>query len=83
VQAEAIVRDLLPLEALEKTRLRSVSDKGPPAGGPAELDRQAALEIFAALWRHAREVDPEFPGDWRTDIEADIRLTRVLNGPTP
>jgi hypothetical protein len=49
----------------------------------SELSYEAALEIFAALWRHAREVDPEFPGDWRTDIEADIRLARVLNGLTP
>jgi hypothetical protein len=45
----------------------------------APLSYEEALEIFAALWRHAREVNPDFPGDWRSDIEADIRLARALN----
>lgn len=39
-----------------------------------------ALAIFAALWRHARLVNPELPTDWREDVEPDITLARVLNG---
>jgi hypothetical protein len=39
-----------------------------------------ALAIYEALWRHARQLRPDWPSDWRTDIEADIELARVLNG---
>jgi hypothetical protein len=39
-----------------------------------------ALAVFAGLWRHARLLNPDFPGDWEADIEADIELARVLNG---
>lgn len=39
-----------------------------------------ALRVFAALWRHARRLNPEFPGNWEEDVKADIELARVLNG---
>jgi len=39
-----------------------------------------SLAIFTALWRHARQLSPGFPSDWREDVEADVELARVLNG---
>jgi len=39
-----------------------------------------ALDIFAALWRYARQMNPAFPGGWEQDVEPDIELARVLNG---
>ncbi len=39
-----------------------------------------ALAVFAAMWDHARQMRPDFPTDWREDIQADIELARVLNG---
>lgn len=42
-----------------------------------------ALVVFTALWQHARQVSPEFPTDWREDVQADIELARVLNGVVP
>ncbi len=41
---------------------------------------EEALAVFTALWRHARRIQPEFPGDWREDVQADIEMARVLNG---
>jgi hypothetical protein len=38
------------------------------------------LAIYAALWRHARALNPDFPTDWHEDIKADLELARVLNG---
>jgi hypothetical protein len=43
------------------------------------LTYEDALAIFVGLWRHARLLNPDFPGNWREDIEADIELARVLN----
>lgn len=39
-----------------------------------------ALAIYTALWMHARQLNPDFPSDWETDIAVDIELARVLNG---
>ncbi len=39
-----------------------------------------ALAVFEALWRQARLLNPEFPGDWREDIASDLVLARVLHG---
>ena len=39
-----------------------------------------ALAIFAALWRHARRLNPDFPSHWQEDVKADVELARVLNG---
>lgn len=44
-----------------------------------KLTYEDALEIFAALWQHARAVNPDFPGDWREDVQVDIEVARVLN----
>ncbi len=44
------------------------------------LTYEQALAIFAALWDHARRVNPNVGGDWERDIAADIILARVLNG---
>ena len=41
---------------------------------------EQALDIFTALWRHAQQLNPDFPTDWREDVKADIELARVLNG---
>jgi hypothetical protein len=46
----------------------------------ANMTYAEALQIFAALWQHARALNPGFPDNWREDVEADIELARVLNG---
>ena len=44
------------------------------------LTYEQALAIFAALWDHARLVNPQVGRDWESDLAADIALARVLNG---
>ena len=39
-----------------------------------------ALAMFRALWSEAAALNPDFPSDWRKDVEADVELARVLNG---
>jgi hypothetical protein len=46
----------------------------------AQRSYQEALAVYAALWKHARALNPDFPSDWERDVEADIELARVLNG---
>lgn len=42
-----------------------------------------ALEVFAALWREALDLHPEFPGDWRDDLSPDLAIARAVNGLPP
>jgi hypothetical protein len=42
-----------------------------------------ALGIFTALWREACSLNPDFPGDWQSDIVADVTMARCLNGLPP
>jgi len=43
-----------------------------------------ALEVFAALWREALAVRPDFPGDdWRDDLAPDLAIARAVNGLPP
>ena len=42
-----------------------------------------ALDLFAALWAEARVLNPDFPGNWRTDVEPDLAIARALNGLPP
>ena len=44
---------------------------------------QEALAIFTAMWVEARALNPDFPHDWRADVEPDIALARALNGLPP
>ena len=44
------------------------------------LSYRQALDRFTALWQHARLLNPDFPGDWKQDVAADLELARVLNG---
>lgn len=39
-----------------------------------------ALAVFEALWRQARLLNPDFPGDWREDVASDLHVARALNG---
>jgi hypothetical protein len=59
------------IEALERRYLHGVT------GAMSHLE---AIALFAALWAHARTLNPHFPGPWQDDIGADIELARVLNG---
>lgn len=41
------------------------------------------LRIYAALWREAQALDPDFPDrDWRSDLGPDLAVARALNGLT-
>lgn len=42
-----------------------------------------ALEVFAALWREAVALRPDFPGDWRDDLAPDLAIARAVNGLPP
>lgn len=42
-----------------------------------------ALEVFAALWREALAIRPDFPGDWRSDLAPDLAIARAVNGLPP
>lgn len=45
----------------------------------------AALRRFAALWAHARLLNPELGGgaDWEADLVADCAIARAVNGLPP
>jgi hypothetical protein len=47
------------------------------------MSYQEALAIFAALWAEARALNPDFPGDWRSDIGPDLAVARAVNGLSP
>ncbi len=49
----------------------------------AQLTYADALAIFQALWVEASELNPDFPGDWRSDIGPDLAIARALNGLPP
>lgn len=49
----------------------------------ARLSYHEALDIFAAMWREASSLNPDFPADWQEDIAPDLELARVLNGLPP
>ena len=42
-----------------------------------------ALEVFRALWAAAAALNPDFPGDWRSDLVPDLAVARALNGLPP
>ena len=63
----------------ESQRLRAL-ERQYTANVLAARSYEEALAVFAALWRHARRIRPDFPGDWREDVQADIEMARVLNG---
>ena len=47
------------------------------------LSHAAALELFAALWTEARELNPDFGADWLEDLAADRAIARAVNGLPP
>lgn len=44
---------------------------------------QEAVAILEALWREARQLNPDFPGDWRDDLAPDLAVARAINGLPP
>jgi hypothetical protein len=73
-EAPRMIRPGAELEDLDRRYVRDVI---------APLSYRQALERFAALWAHALALDPEFPGDWREDVEPDLAVARLLNGFPP
>jgi hypothetical protein len=66
-----MIRRTRSLEDIERRHTRGV------LAGRTYLE---ALAVFEALWRHARLLNPDFPGDWRQDIAPDLVVARVLHG---
>jgi hypothetical protein len=66
-----MIRRTKSLEDIERRYAREV------LAGRSYLE---ALAIFEGLWRQARLLNPGFPGDWREDIAADLRVARAVNG---
>lgn len=42
-----------------------------------------ALALFEGLWAEARALNPDFPTDWRDDLEPDLQVARAVNGLPP
>jgi len=66
-----MIRRTESLEILERCYARDV------LAGRTFLE---ALAVFEALWHQARLLNPDFPGDWREDVAADLEVARALNG---
>jgi hypothetical protein len=53
----------------------------------ASIDRgrtyRDALAVYAALWEHARRLNPDVGSDWLSDVQADIAIARALRGLPP
>ena len=49
----------------------------------ADMSFGEALSLFEALWAEAAALDPDFPGDWRSDLEGDFAVARAINGLPP
>jgi hypothetical protein len=49
----------------------------------AGLTYREALAIFTALWREARALNPDFPGDGKRSLAADLAIARAVNGLPP
>lgn len=47
------------------------------------LSYQEALARFTALWVEAHKLNPDFPGNWREDLDADLAVARAVNGLPP
>jgi hypothetical protein len=43
----------------------------------------AALAVFEGLWIEARTLNPDFPGPWESDLDADFAVARAINGLPP
>jgi hypothetical protein len=44
---------------------------------------EEAMAVISALWEEAAALNPDFPTDWRDDLEADFAIARVINGLAP
>jgi hypothetical protein len=42
-----------------------------------------AMAVLSALWDEAAALNPDFPSDWREDLEADLAIARAINGLPP
>ncbi len=43
----------------------------------------AALSRFAALWAHARQLNPDLGLEWARDLASDREIARAVNGLSP
>lgn len=43
------------------------------------LSYDQALTLFESMWREARALNPDFPGDWRESVASRIEIARTLN----
>ena len=49
----------------------------------ASVSHADTLARFAALWAHARMLNPEIGTDWQHDLESDLAVARAVNGLPP
>jgi hypothetical protein len=66
-----MIRHSRSLEEIERRYAREVL---------ADRTYLDALAVFEALWHHALQLNPDFPGDWREDLAADLAVARAVNG---
>lgn len=41
---------------------------------------EVTLTRYAALWAHARRINPDLGADWADDLAADFAVARAVNG---
>lgn len=49
----------------------------------AGLTYDIALARFAAMWDHARQLNPDLGADWEADLVSDLAIARAVNGLPP
>ena len=71
-----MLRPSAELEALDRRYAREQLGR---------LSYEEALAIFTALWCEARDLNGDFPGEWKEDIAPALAIARAVNGlpPTP
>jgi len=69
-----MLRPSVELEALERRYAREQLGR---------LTYEEGLALFTALWCEARELNPDFPGEWQEDIAPALAMARAVNGLPP
>lgn len=66
-----MIRRTKSLEDIERRYAQRV------LGGRTYLE---ALAVFEGLWRQARLLNSDFPGDWRAHVASDLDVAHAVNG---
>jgi hypothetical protein len=68
---------------IERTEAVRALERAYTRGRLSKLTYADALAVYAALWRQACALNPDFPGDWKADVGPDLAMARAVNGLPP